>query len=146
MNFSCSAKNSLRLLLLSVAFLAACQNIRTREDIKHQAPTPHPGAPSPAAPVFQPATPSTSYPTPPPYQAPVMDQSPSEPLPPSPLPPSDLPRIGVILSGGGAKTYAHIGFLQEMARLKIPVHAVAGIEFAAPDGSFVCEQRLSERR
>lgn len=43
-----------------------------------------------------------------------------------------MPRIGVILSGGGAKAYAHIGFLQELNRLKIPIHAIAGIEFAAP--------------
>lgn len=130
MNSSCWPKNSLKLLIMTTAFLAACQNIRTREDLKHgQPPLAHPGAPSPAAPVFQVPPPVQSSPT---YQVPVMDQTPLEPLPPSPLPPSDLPRIGVILSGGGAKTYAHIGFLHEMARLKIPVHAIAGIEFGSP--------------
>lgn len=43
-----------------------------------------------------------------------------------------LPKIGLILGPGGAKTFAHIGVLQEFQKAKIPVSAVAGLEFAAP--------------
>jgi NTE family protein len=41
-------------------------------------------------------------------------------------------KIGLILGPGAAKTYAHIGVLQELQRQKIPIHAVVGVEFAAP--------------
>ncbi len=43
-----------------------------------------------------------------------------------------LPKIGLILGPGGAKTFAHIGVLQEFQKAKVPVHAIAGLEFAAP--------------
>jgi len=45
---------------------------------------------------------------------------------------SKLPKIGLILGPGGAKTFGHIGVLQEFQKAKIPVTAVAGLEFAAP--------------
>lgn len=41
-------------------------------------------------------------------------------------------KIGLILGPGAAKTYAHIGVLQELQKQKIPIHAVVGVEFAAP--------------
>lgn len=43
-----------------------------------------------------------------------------------------LPKIGLILGPGGAKAFAHIGVLQEFQKAKIPIHAVAGLEFASP--------------
>ncbi len=36
------------------------------------------------------------------------------------------PRIGLVLSGGGARGAAHIGVLKVLEELRIPVHAIAG--------------------
>lgn len=41
------------------------------------------------------------------------------------------PRLGIILGPGGALSFAHVGFLQELEKQKIPVHAIAGIEWGA---------------
>lgn len=65
---------------------------------------------------------ATTHPTPPPMYEPQPNQ------PPVPR----LPRVGLILGPGGAKTYAHIGVLQEFQKAKIPVAAISGLEFAAP--------------
>jgi NTE family protein len=43
-----------------------------------------------------------------------------------------IPKFGVILSGGGAKAWAHIGVLKEMQRLKWPITSIAGFEWGAP--------------
>ncbi|SFM59666.1 NTE family protein [Halopseudomonas yangmingensis] len=44
------------------------------------------------------------------------------------------PRIGLVLSGGGARGLAHIGVLQELERQNIPVHAIAGTSMGAVIG------------
>ena len=36
------------------------------------------------------------------------------------------PRIGLVLSGGGARGAAHIGVLKVLQELRIPIHAIAG--------------------
>jgi NTE family protein len=45
------------------------------------------------------------------------------------------PRVGLIFGPGGAKTFAHIGVLQELERYKMPIVAVAGLEWGALVGS-----------
>jgi len=40
--------------------------------------------------------------------------------------PSSAPRIGLALSGGGARGIAHIGVLKVMEELRVPVHCVTG--------------------
>jgi NTE family protein len=40
--------------------------------------------------------------------------------------PAAGPRIGLVLSGGGARGSAHIGVLKVLEELRIPIHAVAG--------------------
>lgn len=50
--------------------------------------------------------------------------------------PEDSPRIGLVLGGGGARGAAHIGVLQELERLRVPVHAVAGTSMGAIVGGF----------
>ncbi|OFZ28703.1 MAG: hypothetical protein A2622_06355 [Bdellovibrionales bacterium RIFCSPHIGHO2_01_FULL_40_29] len=42
-----------------------------------------------------------------------------------------LPKFGFIFVGGGAKSWAHIGVLKEMQKLKWPVRAVGGFEWGA---------------
>ncbi|MBS0373252.1 MAG: patatin-like phospholipase family protein [Proteobacteria bacterium] len=52
--------------------------------------------------------------------------------------PADVParpRIGLVLSGGGARGAAHIGVLKVLEELRIPVDAVAGTSMGAVVGS-----------
>jgi NTE family protein len=41
------------------------------------------------------------------------------------------PRIGLVLSGGGARGAAHIGVLKVLEEMRIPVHAIAGTSMGA---------------
>lgn len=45
------------------------------------------------------------------------------------------PRVGLIFGPGGAKAFAHIGVLQELERYKMPIVAVAGLEWGALVGT-----------
>ena len=62
------------------------------------------------------------------------------------------PRIGLVLSGGGARGSAHIGVLKVLEELRIPVHAVVGTSMGSlVGGSYaagltpeVLEQRVSQ--
>ena len=38
------------------------------------------------------------------------------------------PKLGIVLGPGGARTQAYVGFLRELERAQIPIHAIAGIE------------------
>lgn len=49
----------------------------------------------------------------------------------APPPPSGSPRIGLALSGGGARGLAHIGVLRVLEELHVPVHAIAGTSMGA---------------
>src|SRR5688572_27305107 len=44
------------------------------------------------------------------------------------------PRIGVALSGGGARGLAHIGVLKVLEELRVPVHCVTGTSMGAVVG------------
>lgn len=46
----------------------------------------------------------------------------------------DGPRIGLALSGGGARGYAHLGVLRVLEEQRIPIHAVAGTSMGAMVG------------
>lgn len=52
------------------------------------------------------------------------DEAPQVHLPP-------LPKIAFILGPGGARTFAHIGFIKELHRRRAPVVAMAGVEMGA---------------
>ena len=43
----------------------------------------------------------------------------------------DLPRIGLALSGGGARGIAHVGVLKVLEELRVPVHCVTGTSMGA---------------
>ena len=47
---------------------------------------------------------------------------------------STRPRIGLALSGGGARGAAHVGVLRELERLRIPIDYVAGTSMGAVVG------------
>lgn len=99
--------------------------------------------PSPT-PVFSPPPIVTSQPAPGDQGAAALPGVSNAPL--SPLPPQDtflskeLPKIGLILGPGGLKAFAHIGVLREFARSRIPVHAVAGLEWGAMMAAFYAEK------
>ena len=46
------------------------------------------------------------------------------------------PRIGLVLSGGGARGAAHIGVLKVLEQLHVPIDAIAGTSMGAVVGSF----------
>ncbi|MEX1994840.1 MAG: patatin-like phospholipase family protein [Steroidobacteraceae bacterium] len=48
--------------------------------------------------------------------------------------PAARPRIGLVLSGGGARGLAHVGVLQVLEERRIPVHAIAGTSMGAVVG------------
>lgn len=45
--------------------------------------------------------------------------------------PADRPKLGLVLSGGGARGLAHIGVLQVLEELRVPVDCVAGTSMGA---------------
>lgn len=134
---SLSLLRKVSLLALPI-ILIGCQSLVTREDLRHST-TPQrpgqPGAPGPGkGPVYNVPQPRT--------EEPADNEAVVLPTPPPPVIP-DMPKIGIILGGGGAKTYAHIGFLHELMKNKVPVQAIAGIEFAAPMAALYANKELA---
>jgi NTE family protein len=54
---------------------------------------------------------------------------------------SERPRIGLVLGGGGARGFAHVGVLQVLEENRIPVHAIAGTSMGAVVGSLYAAGR-----
>ncbi|MBC7372050.1 MAG: alpha/beta hydrolase [Bdellovibrionaceae bacterium] len=104
-------------------FLASCNTLRTRGDIENdrtgvsKSETQSNGGTAQSPRYDQPQTPPP---------APNVEI----PLAASPIP--AMPKIGLIFGPGGARAYGHIGFLQNMARMKVPVYGTVGIEWGAP--------------
>lgn len=53
------------------------------------------------------------------------------------------PRVGLVLGGGGARGFAHVGVLQVLEENRIPVHAVAGTSMGAVVGSLYAQGKTS---
>src|SRR4029434_11012463 len=53
---------------------------------------------------------------------------------PTAVTPAKTPRIGLALSGGGARGIAHIGVLKVLEELRVPVHCVTGTSMGAVVG------------
>ena len=47
---------------------------------------------------------------------------------------ADRPRIGLVLSGGGARGAAHVGVLKVLEELRVPIDAIAGTSMGAVVG------------
>jgi len=55
------------------------------------------------------------------------------------------PRIGLVLSGGGARGVAHVGVLKVLEELRVPVHCVAGTSMGAiVGGTFASGMPIAE--
>jgi NTE family protein len=57
-----------------------------------------------------------------------------ETTPPLAPPPAHRPRIGLVLSGGGARGIAHIGVLKVLEQERVPIDAIAGTSMGAVVG------------
>ncbi|MGZ5278928.1 MAG: patatin-like phospholipase family protein [Pseudobdellovibrionaceae bacterium] len=107
-----SKKISVAVLLTA---LTACKSHPSRTE----APS-RPTVPSTAPRTADPQVPSTA-------PAPTRE----EPVQQAPLPIGVTPKIGLILGPGALRSYAHVGVVQALAKQKMPIHAVAGIEMGA---------------
>ena len=52
--------------------------------------------------------------------------------------PSDRPTIGLVLGGGGARGAAHIGVLQVLMEMNVPIDYVAGTSMGSVIGALHC--------
>jgi NTE family protein len=62
----------------------------------------------------------------------IAQSSPEQPAAPAGA--THRPRVGLVLSGGGARGAAHIGVLKVLERLRVPVDAIAGTSMGAVVG------------
>jgi NTE family protein len=139
-------KCRLLVLMLGVFFLAGCQGLKTREEVQVKKPSEVRGADGRVlAPLPMPPPITTSAPD-------VGDDGADALSRPTPVPPiagpetflsKELPKIGVILGPGGLKSFAHIGVLREFARARVPIHAIAGLEWGALMAAFYSEKGLA---
>jgi NTE family protein len=64
----------------------------------------------------------------------VAAAQPAAAQPPAVQPPAARPRIGLVLSGGGARGAAHVGVLKVLEQLHVPIDAIAGTSMGAVVG------------
>ena len=57
---------------------------------------------------------------------------------------SSAPRIGLVLGGGGARGFAHVGVLQVLEENRIPVHVVTGTSMGAVVGSLYASGKSAQ--
>ena len=57
---------------------------------------------------------------------------------------SDRPRIGLVLGGGGARGYAHIGVLKKLEEMRIPYDYIAGTSMGSIVGGLLATGMESE--
>ena len=58
---------------------------------------------------------------------------------------AERPRIGLVLSGGGARGAAHVGVIQALEQMRIPIDAVAGTSMGAVVGGLYAAGLSGER-
>ena len=73
---------------------------------------------------------------PPPAPEPAVAASEPAPAPSPVRTDGERLRIGVVLSGGGSRGFAHVGVLRVLEQMRIPVDAVAGTSMGAVVGGF----------
>ncbi len=124
--------------LLPLIFMS-CQSLETRNSKNTRnsnqgtspraTPRPNEISDFPDQPSTVPSVGTTPVPTPPPQ--------PSVVLPPAV---KSLVKVGVIVGPGGMKTFAALGVFREMNRARIPIHAIAGLEWGSVIGGLYASQ------
>jgi NTE family protein len=144
--FLSSAYFKFSIAITTTLMIAGCQGLKTRDDVQTKKPGEVRGADGKVI---------SPLPTPPPLvtSTPEDGDEGADALPkPTPVPPiagpetflsKELPKIGVILGPGGMKTFAHIGVLREFARARVPIHAIAGLEWGSMMAAFYAEKGLA---
>lgn len=122
-NFLFSPAKAKYFVLTCYLALAACSGLRTREDLHGGGNGNLENPPTESAPNQPPHFEAV-------HEVPGVMTAPTPPQEASPIP--ALPKIGLILGPGGARAYGHIGVLQNLNRLKVPIHATVGIEWGSP--------------
>jgi hypothetical protein len=62
-----------------------------------------------------------------------------------PKTPAATPRIGLVLSGGGARGLAHVGVLKVLEELRVPVHCITGTSMGAIVGGAYASESSAAR-
>jgi NTE family protein len=96
---------------------------------------PAQGTPSPLTPVPVPTAPIPSTPLPNVPPAPIPAVPPPGAAPAAVPRASGRPRIGLALSGGGARGFAHVGVLRALETMRIPVDCIAGTSAGSAVGA-----------
>lgn len=123
-------------LFLVMFFLVGCQTLFQTKNSGSQIPAKPKQSTDKASQQTQaPQQENKAEQVPLPTSTPSQVSEPTNSLPESqPTPPSvlvDRPRLAIILGPGGLRTFAHAGFIQELAKAKIPIFAIGGLETGA---------------
>jgi NTE family protein len=125
-NFLYSSKCKIFFLLLISLGMGSCQSMKTREEATPTAPT----ATATKAPEAPPKVGLDSSPLPSTFPAAAEHQ---REVPSSAA--VFAPKVGLILGPGSARAYAHVGVVQELAKAKLPITHVVGLEMGALVGA-----------
>ena len=112
------------LLVITLVGLAACQNLKTRSQIEDGKPPASPGSNTgigSSSGAGKATSSGTSI---------VQDNQEIESAT-SAIAVGSSVKVGLILGPGALRTFAHVGFVQELAKQKVPIHAVTGFEMGA---------------
>jgi NTE family protein len=124
-NFSYFLKFNFFLLALLGFLLGSCQSIKTRNQVLSESEATTPPSNRPDL--------SKSN-----LGLPVSSATPTFSEPEREVPSAKAalaPKIGLILGPGSARAYAHVGVVQELAKAKLPITHVIGLEMGALVGA-----------
>lgn len=111
-----------------LSFLSSCHTLKTREEVKFGESSHNANSPT--------VTDSRNN-----NEEPSAESSAQSPI--DIVKPKEVPRLGFIISAGGAKSVAAVGVLKEIQRLKIPVHAISGLEMGAFVAAVFAKNKLA---
>lgn len=125
---------SLSFLMLTAITLSSCQSVMTRDQIKSQPPAKKStsvNASSEIPEALRPSTDSSVNGASPSVQTPTPEPEKETPSSSAAL----APKIGIILGPGATRAYAHVGVVQELAKARLPITHVVGMEMGALVGA-----------
>lgn len=76
--------------------------------------------------------------------APVRAQAPVTAVPAAVAPAGERPRVGLVLSGGGARGFAHVGVLKALEAARVPVDVIVGTSMGAIIGGLYASGMTAE--
>jgi NTE family protein len=119
----------LQLAALCLAAAMICSGAAAQQGV---APGAGAAAPQPAASAPAPPAPGGTFPA---IVPAAPSAAPAMTAPYRALPKLNRPRVGLVLSGGGARGAAHIGVLKVLEELRVPVDVIAGTSMGSIVGA-----------